>query len=223
MISGALSRLIYLQEPVEARTDDGSTRADWSTLTSAWAKVEPLRGREKWIAKKVHSESMCKFTCRHINGLNEKMRVVYDTVPYQIVSIIDRDCGNKYEIYAKADATAAAPVVPTYLLITGVSFTVTKNSITTNYTTSENAKCRIYEITDPDSPAVWYLNATEHATHSHIKTGLASSTNYKIQIYCSTTEGLYAWNPTYDGYYLVKTNSITETGGGLVAIVWGGE
>jgi SPP1 family predicted phage head-tail adaptor len=228
MISGALSRRIYLQEPVEVREPDGSIRRTWSTMGEAWAKVEALRGREKWVAKSVYSETMSKFTCRHVNGLNQTMRVILDERPYQIVSIIDRTLGLEYEIYAKADAPVAVPPVDIQpLLITDVSFTVGKTLLPTDYylrtdyTTSETAKCLLDEMSDPESPVVWFQSiAAEHATHSHNKTGLLLATQYKIRISCVTDEGLWAYSPSSTGYYLVETVGMSGTGGGIKDVIY---
>lgn len=111
-------------------------------------------------------------------------------------------------------------------LISGVSFTVGRSFITSIFTTSEAAGCRVYGcVYDPLEPpgmqVAWYNSETPtHGTgHSHQKAGLTEGTTYAVSIRARNESGDYAYAPSMFGYYLVNTASDGDPGGeiGVVA------
>lgn len=117
----------------------------------------------------------------------------------------------------------ATPAPPSFV-ISGVSFTVTRNTITSIFTTSEAAGCIVMGgLYDPEEPpgvlASWYTNLTVHGTaHSHQKTGLVENTVYAINIRARNAGGVYAYAPSISGWYLVQTANALGVGGGLIGI-----
>lgn len=67
--------------------DDGSPIESWDTFAYAFAKVEPLVGREFWAAQAVQAEKTVKFTLRWRGDLTPAMRIVFDGKTYKITSI----------------------------------------------------------------------------------------------------------------------------------------
>jgi hypothetical protein len=107
------------------------------------------------------------------------------------------------------------------LTISNVSFSVLTDRIQTMFTTSETAACTIagalYDAEFPEEMLfeMWYQNIVEHGpSHSHVKTGLATSTLYAIRIWAGKG-GSQAWAPSETGYYVVQTNP----NGGLKFII----
>ena len=108
------------------------------------------------------------------------------------------------------------------LHIMGVSFdTAVKGRIGISYSTSEAAKCTVYGTPYPVDEIFesWYVNAVEHASHAHAKTGLALGANYAVNVQCTTDGGLTAWAPTALGYFVVRTSDDGGGSGGLIKTV----
>ena len=89
MRSGKLKHRVTIQELSIARNDYGEDIESWVDLKTVWAYVEPLRGREYWQAKQVVGEITGRITIRYLEGLNEKMRVIYGEKTYNILAVIN--------------------------------------------------------------------------------------------------------------------------------------
>ena len=127
---------------------------------------------------------------------------------------------------SRLDESIGGIIIPDEPTITilGVSFDVTKSSITVSFTTSESARCRILgTLYDPNEMifAIWYDNAVEHGIeHKHAKSGLLADTRYAIRVIAETDEGAETCMPGVEGYYVVKTADNEGAGGGLRFIVY---
>jgi SPP1 family predicted phage head-tail adaptor len=91
MIIGKLDRRIQIQSLSETRDSFGGNSPAWNTLYSVWASVTPLGGIEKDEADKTTATSPVTFSIRYITGLREKMRIVYNSDIYNIISIGEPD------------------------------------------------------------------------------------------------------------------------------------
>lgn len=74
---GQLDRRVSLQS-VSGTTDDlGETREAWAEYAAVWARLEPISGRELWLAQQAQSEATHKVTLRYRAGVTARDRVVY--------------------------------------------------------------------------------------------------------------------------------------------------
>lgn len=92
MRSGKLNRKISIQQPVSAAKDAyGAEVVTWSTLANVWASRQQLSGREYFAAQQELSNIGIKFRIRYRDDVEPKMRVVSDSLTYDIESVIDAD------------------------------------------------------------------------------------------------------------------------------------
>ena len=88
--AGRLDAQITLQSATEAQDVFGEPIQTWSDLTTdptVWAEVIPLSGRERFEAQQVNAEVDTTFRIRYRTDLDEQMRVVYNSTPYDIHAI----------------------------------------------------------------------------------------------------------------------------------------
>ena len=89
MRSGKLNRRITIQKLSVAKNEYGEDIESWINFRTLWAHVEPLRGREYWQAKQVVGEVTGRITIRYLDGLDEKMQVMYGGKTYNILAVIN--------------------------------------------------------------------------------------------------------------------------------------
>ena len=91
MRSGRLSKRIIIEELSISKDSQGyhEDLENWVEFKKVWAYVEPLRGREYWQAKQVVAEVSCRITIRYLEGIDEKMRVIYGDRTYNILAVIN--------------------------------------------------------------------------------------------------------------------------------------
>ncbi len=89
---GRMSERITIEEYTNTRhPDTGDVIKSWVTFTSCWSEVYP-KGSFKPNAEKEESDRLTAisedaFRIRFIEGVTEKMRILYDSKYYYIVSI----------------------------------------------------------------------------------------------------------------------------------------
>lgn len=93
---GEMRHRIKIQELV--RIDDGYGGAveDWVDIANIWAKVEPLRGEERYTAQQIKSELTHKITIRFIKGIKPQMRVIFNDRIFNIESTINIEEKKRY-------------------------------------------------------------------------------------------------------------------------------
>jgi hypothetical protein len=106
------------------------------------------------------------------------------------------------------------------LMVSNVSFAITKSAITATFNTDEDCKCTIFgKLKDDESFLSWVNVNTEHVSpHSHQKTGLTALTVYQVRILCQTDEGISTQEPSDDGYYEMRTGPDDSTPGVILGI-----
>ena len=89
--AGDLRNRITIERPVEVRGDSGSVVKDWQPIPYAtvWSARTDLSGAELYQAQQINARVSTRFTIRHRNGLDARMRVISDGVPYAIESVQD--------------------------------------------------------------------------------------------------------------------------------------
>jgi len=97
--AGSLNRRIR----IESRTDGvdnsagavGDSIVTWTLVAETWAGISPSSGRELEVAGALRAQMLTEFTLRYREGINEKMRVVYRGVFYNIEYMQNVDMANE--------------------------------------------------------------------------------------------------------------------------------
>lgn len=103
MRAGDLDRRITIQSVTTVQNSYGDPVESWSTFASVWASVKPYRGNEEFDAEHHRSEELKVFKIRYRQGLNHKMRIVYEGANYDIRSIKEIGRREGLEIEAMAN------------------------------------------------------------------------------------------------------------------------
>lgn len=80
MTSARLSKMVWVQRPGGARDAVGGRLTTWTTVAEAWAAVEPLTGREAFLAAERQAASSHLVTLRFaraLAGIDASWRVVW--------------------------------------------------------------------------------------------------------------------------------------------------
>lgn len=95
MNAGKLRKLITIQQQSISSDEYGAQVITWSTYYIAWASVEPLQGREYFAGQQFQSKVDTKFILRYVAGVTPKMRISYNSLFYDIESIINIEDRNR--------------------------------------------------------------------------------------------------------------------------------
>lgn len=86
---GKLRNRITIEQVVETQDLDGSVLESWSFFVNAQASIEPISGREYFAAQSTQAEVTHRITMRYLAGITPKMRIVYGTRIFEILSVIN--------------------------------------------------------------------------------------------------------------------------------------
>lgn len=92
---GDLRHRVIIEQPVRERRPDGSYSESWETRVAAWARVEPLTGREFWAAAEVNSQVTHRVTMRYRPGLTTRNRLRFRERTLNIASVLNPDERNQ--------------------------------------------------------------------------------------------------------------------------------
>lgn len=86
---GQLNRRILIQQETATRGTSGQEILTWSDVANVWAKVSyPLTGSGESVeADQVIVTTTTEFVIRFRNGIDEKMRIVYNGSNFGIINI----------------------------------------------------------------------------------------------------------------------------------------
>lgn len=82
-----LTERVTFQEPSEAKNSVHEVIKTWSNISTnstVWAEIQPVNGREYFESQQVRSEKFIKVTIRSRTDLTQKMRLVHNSVNYDI-------------------------------------------------------------------------------------------------------------------------------------------
>lgn len=82
-----LNEKIEFQRYEETQNEDGDIVKGWATYASAFAKVEPLVGREYIAAMAEQAENNIKVTLRYQAGIKQADRMLLAGEPWDIRSV----------------------------------------------------------------------------------------------------------------------------------------
>lgn len=92
MRSGKLRHRVTLQQLVDnspGHDTGGGLTQTWTDVSTVWASVEPLKGREFIAAQAVNAEVTGLIKMRYLAGVNERMRVTHGSDTYDILAVVD--------------------------------------------------------------------------------------------------------------------------------------
>jgi SPP1 family predicted phage head-tail adaptor len=99
---GKLRHRVELKSLSQNQNNFGETQDTWTTYTTVWARIEPLRGRELMLAQQANSEVTIRVTIRYNSSVTTKDRVVIGSRVLEIVAVINLDERNiKQELLCK--------------------------------------------------------------------------------------------------------------------------
>ena len=112
--AGELVHLVTFDEPVSTQNSIGEEIITWTPSFTVWAAVEPLRGREQFLAGAVNAQLDTRIRVRWSPrgaAVNEKWRARVRDVIYGIESIVDVD-SKRREVQIMASSMLSDVVIP---------------------------------------------------------------------------------------------------------------
>ncbi len=91
--AGLLRHRVDIQEPTDGTDSYGGVTQAWALLSTVWAQVEDLRGREFVSSEQLQSEVTTRITIRYRTDvtITPQMRAVEGTRTWEIVDVLDPD------------------------------------------------------------------------------------------------------------------------------------
>lgn len=96
--SGELRERVAIQAPTESRNNLGETTLAWSDFTTRWASVEGVSAREALINGQQDTNVTHKVRMRYVDGLNQKMRLLWRGRTLEIVSLLEHNNRSEHEL-----------------------------------------------------------------------------------------------------------------------------
>lgn len=106
MRPGELDERITLQAPTLVADGGGGSTVTWSDLATVWAKVVARQGGERMEDGRISAETATDFTLRNRTDIDERMRIVWRGVTYNVRSIL-REGPRPLYVRIEADRGAA--------------------------------------------------------------------------------------------------------------------
>lgn len=104
MRAGALRHQLVLQEKSVSRDAYGGEVISWSTFAIVPGEAAPISGREIVQMRMADADVTTRFRIRHVVGVKPTMRVLWDSLPFNITSVIDvGGRGRELELLGYAD------------------------------------------------------------------------------------------------------------------------
>lgn len=79
-------------------TATGEQTDTWADLATVWAKVEPLMGRERYLAQAIDATLTYRVAMRYRSGLTPKMRIVWASKTLEIHSVSNEGALDRFSI-----------------------------------------------------------------------------------------------------------------------------
>lgn len=88
-IPGMFDRKVEIQYPKRTKNGMGEDEVEWKPFATVWAKAAPLMAKERFLADSERATREYTFTIRYRKGIGPEMRIVHDSLPYQIKGIAE--------------------------------------------------------------------------------------------------------------------------------------
>lgn len=89
MDSNKLVKFIELQYPTLAKNEIGEVIQTWVTKQYIWASIEPLTGREKFLAQQVYTDLTARIRVRYRSDINPTMRLLFGHRIFEINAVVN--------------------------------------------------------------------------------------------------------------------------------------
>ncbi len=90
MNAGKFRKIITIQQQSATQDEYGAQVITWSSVgVDRCANVQPLQGREYFAGQQFQSKIDTRFILRYVAGITPKMRILYNSLSYNIESIIN--------------------------------------------------------------------------------------------------------------------------------------
>lgn len=101
MLSGRLDRRIAIYVPVSTRDAEGGKIDTFGLLATVWAQKLDIKGQEIIEGGQVVARAEIEFRIRYRSDFDEKARVVFENINYDIVQIAEIGRRDGRRIFAK--------------------------------------------------------------------------------------------------------------------------
>lgn len=193
MRTAALKHKVTVEQVAEVPNSYGEPIHLWTDYATRHASFRPIRGREYFRAKQVQEEEPVRFKMRYLDGLTQKMRIVYDSNYYNINSIINPEGSDREMIIEASESLyVAAPE-----LSTGPTATPDVYTCLIEWTTDIPAYHRArYRETGTEDWTITDWDMTLDTSASITLTGLSDDTehDYQVQSFIDNSAA-FAWSP----------------------------
>ena len=89
LCSADLNRPVTIERPVLTDNGAGGSATTWTKVCTAWAKMRPARGAERFREGQLTASTMETITIRYIPNLDESWRVNFEGRLFNIRDIAD--------------------------------------------------------------------------------------------------------------------------------------
>jgi SPP1 family predicted phage head-tail adaptor len=98
MQAGKLDKRLDIEQPITVQDAAGSPVITWLPIGTVWASIMPIKGREALTGNQILPIMDTRIKIRQhplLASMNEKWRVTYNGVIYNIVSMAHTNLGNR--------------------------------------------------------------------------------------------------------------------------------
>jgi len=95
---GELNRRLTLQAPVETADGAGGSTRSYTTVTTLWAKVEPVSARYDMVAAGTGATVTHRIVIRSGPEVTARHRLVEGARIYRVVSVHDEDSSRRFRV-----------------------------------------------------------------------------------------------------------------------------
>ena len=91
---GKMRYRVTLQKPSEDTDEFANPKDEWVDVSTIWADIVPVSGREYFAAQQNMSETQYKIYIRFLDGITPKMRMMAGNKFYEILTVLgDKQSG----------------------------------------------------------------------------------------------------------------------------------
>ena len=89
--AGKLRHSIIIQKKVVNRDDYGAEVVTWQDFTRAWGSIEPVSGREYFLAQQMQAAVDHKIVIRYQSGITPDMKAVWNSRSFDIKAVLNKE------------------------------------------------------------------------------------------------------------------------------------
>lgn len=88
MKAGTLDQRVVIKARSVTTDEVGQAVITWVPFATVWAQCQAVRGREFFAAAQVQQEQTLKVRIRHMDGIDQTMRLEWDGRGYDITGVV---------------------------------------------------------------------------------------------------------------------------------------